>query len=147
MAAVTTRVIDAPPADVWRVLSDGWLYGLWVVGASRIRMVDATWPAEGSQIQHSVGCWPAAIDDKTSVTSMKPEKEIVLQARAWPGGEAAVHVALEPVGSSCRVTITEDATHGPARLIPGPLRRAGLDWRNRESLRRLAFLAERRQHS
>ena len=146
MPAVTTRVIDAPPADVWRVLSDGWLYPLWVVGASRIRMVDETWPAEGSEIQHSVGCWPALINDKTSVSAMKPEQELVLQARAWPGGEAAVHVELEPVGSSCRVTIREDATHGPARLVPGPLRRAGLDWRNRECLRRLAFLAERRQH-
>jgi uncharacterized protein YndB with AHSA1/START domain len=147
MASVTARLIGAPPADVWRVLSDGWLYGLWVVGASRIRMVDGTWPAAGSEIQHSVGCWPATINDTTSVTSMEPEKELVLQARAWPGGEAAVHVILEPLGSSCRVTIREDATHGPARLIPGPVRRTVLDWRNRESLRRLAFLAERRQHT
>jgi uncharacterized protein YndB with AHSA1/START domain len=147
MASVTARLIGAPAADVWRVLSDGWLYGLWVVGATRIRMVDETWPAAGSEIQHSVGFWPAMIDDTTSVTSMEPEKEIVLQARAWPGGEAEVHVKLEPVGSSCRVTINEDATHGPARLIPGPLRRTALDVRNRESLRRLAFLAERRQYT
>jgi uncharacterized protein YndB with AHSA1/START domain len=147
MASVTSRLIGAPPADVWRVLSDGWLDGLWVVGASRIRMVDETWPAEGSVIEHSVGCWPATINDTTSVTSMKPEKELSLQARAWPGGEAAVRVELEPVGSSCRVTIREDASRGPARLVPGPLRRTLLDWRNRESLRRLAFLAERRPHS
>jgi hypothetical protein len=33
---------------------------------------------------------------------------------------------------------------GPGRLVPGPLRDVLLRWRNVESLRRLAFIAERR---
>ena len=38
----------------------------------------------------------------------------------------------------------EDVTSGPARLVPKPVRTPMLAWRNIESLRRLAFLAERR---
>ncbi|WP_324188972.1 SRPBCC family protein [Nocardia farcinica] len=46
------------PADIERafaVLSDGWLYAGWVVGASHIRDVDPDWPGVGSRIHHSVG--------------------------------------------------------------------------------------------
>ena len=50
-----TTVINASIDDVWSVLSDGWLYPLWVVGASRMRDVDPDWPAVGSRIHHSVG--------------------------------------------------------------------------------------------
>lgn len=53
-----TTVINASTDDVWSVLSDGWLYPLWVVGASRMRDVDEDWPAVGSRIHHSVGVWP-----------------------------------------------------------------------------------------
>jgi hypothetical protein len=34
---VVTRKVNAPPADVWSVLSDGWQYATWVVGASHPR--------------------------------------------------------------------------------------------------------------
>ena len=47
-------------------------------------------------------------------------------------------------GDETVVTIREDARHGPARLVPKPLRDVGLKWRNTETLRRLAYLAERR---
>ena len=53
-------------------------------------------------------------------------------------------VTLEPQGADTLVTIEEDASHGPGRLVPPPLRHAMLGWRNVESLRRLAYLAERR---
>jgi hypothetical protein len=39
----------------------------------------------------------------------------------------------------------EDATKGPAVLVPKPLRDVVLDRRNREALRRLAILVERAQ--
>ena len=39
------------------------------------------------------------------------------------------------------IMITPD---GPAKLVPEPIRVAGIDMRNRESLRRLAYLAESR---
>jgi hypothetical protein len=42
------------------------------------------------------------------------------------------------------VVIEEDAVSGPGRLVPKPLRDPALAWRNVETLRRLAFIAENR---
>jgi uncharacterized protein YndB with AHSA1/START domain len=136
--------VKATPESVWRVLADGWLYPLWVVGASRIRQVDDTWPEPGSKIHHSVGLWPAVINDDTEVIECLPESVIGLRAKAWPAGEATVTVRLEPQGAGTRVRMQEDLTAGPARLVPKPMRAPVLVPRNRESLRRLAWLAERR---
>lgn len=144
MASTTHRVMQCTPGDVWNVLADGWLYGLWVVGASRIRDVDQSWPAPDSRIHHSVGSWPLLIDDTTSVLTADPTRSLRLRARAWPGGETEVLIEIEPTGSGCRVTITEDAVSGPGRLVPGPVRDALLHPRNSESLRRLGYLAEGR---
>jgi uncharacterized protein YndB with AHSA1/START domain len=136
--------MDATPDAVWRVLSDGWLYPLWVVGASRVREVDDSWPAAGSKIHHSVGLWPAVINDETEVLEVTQGSRLELKAKAWPGGEARVQLHLEPHGADTHVRMLEDVTGGPARLVPKPVRAPALLWRNRESLRRLAWLAERR---
>jgi hypothetical protein len=142
---VNTRNVSATPDDDWRVLSDGWLYPLWVVGASRMREVDDTWPQVGSKLHHSVGVWPLLIDDSTSVTECVPGSRISLRARAWPAGEAAVTITLTAAGGQTEVAIEEDAVSGPGVLVPKPVRAALLKWRNVETLRRLAFLAERRR--
>jgi len=42
--AVITRRVNAPPGVVWSMLADGWMYATWVVGAARVRLVDADWP-------------------------------------------------------------------------------------------------------
>ncbi|ACV78812.1 SRPBCC family protein [Nakamurella multipartita] len=144
MAATTYRDMDCTPGDVWDVLADGWLYGLWVVGASRIRDVDASWPAPDSRIHHSVGSWPLLINDTTSVLVCEPARSLRLRARAWPSGEAEVLIEIEPLGSGARVRIVEDAVSGPGKLVPPPLRSALLRPRNVEALRRLSYLAERR---
>lgn len=133
------------PDRVWKVLADGWLYPLWVVGASRMREVDDDWPAVGSRIHHSFGSWPLLLDDTTSVLECAPGSFLAVRARAWPTGEAEVKLHLSAIGSHTRVVIEEDVSSGPARLVPRPLRAAGLKWRNVESMRRLAFLAERRE--
>jgi uncharacterized protein YndB with AHSA1/START domain len=138
------EVIPTTPDAVWRVLSDGWLYPLWVVGASRIRQVDGTWPDPGSRIHHSVGVWPVVLDDDTEVTECVPESLLGLRARARPGGEAQVCLRLEARGAGTRVRMQEDLVSGPMRLVPKPLRAPALVVRNRESLRRLAWLAQRR---
>ncbi len=147
MTSTVSTTMKAAPPDVWAVLADGWLYGLWVVGASRIRQVEHSWPAEDSKIYHSVGSWPFVIDDTTRVVSCTPGREIVLQARAWPSGEASVRIEIEPAADGSRVTMTEDASHGPALVIPSVVRRAALDWRNSESLKRLTYLTEHRSAS
>ena len=139
-----SRTIAAPPEKVWAVLSDGWLYPLFVVGASRMRDVDESWPAVGAKLHHSVGSWPALIDDNTEVLEVEEGRRLVLRARAWPTGEATVEFLLEPTSEGTLVTITEDASKGPALLIPKPVREQQLDWRNTETLRRLSYVAERR---
>ena len=67
-----TRVIRTTPDRVWDVLADGWLYPLWVVGATRMRAVDAGWPEVGSKLHHSVGVWPLVLDDNTEVLECEP---------------------------------------------------------------------------
>jgi uncharacterized protein YndB with AHSA1/START domain len=136
--------VEATPDEVWSVLADGWLYPLWVVGATRMREVEDAWPAEGARIHHSVGVWPLVIDDHTEVLEADEGRRLRLQARAWPGGEAEVILHLEPRGDGTVVTIEEDLVAGPARLMPTPARSLLLKIRNRETLRRLAWLAERR---
>ena len=70
--ATNTRTIHATPEAVWDVLADGWLYPLWVVGASRMREVDDHWPAVGARLHHSVGSWPLLLDDETEVVAVVP---------------------------------------------------------------------------
>jgi uncharacterized protein YndB with AHSA1/START domain len=136
------RTVDAPPQAVWDVLADGWLYPVWVVGASRMRGVDAAWPEPGARIHHSVGVWPVLVDDDSEVLEAEPTRRLKLRAKGWPLGEAHVLVELEPVGAGTRVTISEDAVAGPGRWTPMVVRGPMLKWRNTETPRRLAFLAE-----
>jgi hypothetical protein len=109
-----------------------------------MREVDDRWPAVASKLHHSVGNWPLLIDDDTEVLESIPGSRLVLEARAWPTGKAKVTVRLEAVGAETDVTIEEDAVAGPVMMVPKPLRDAPLAWRNTETLRRLAYLAERR---
>jgi hypothetical protein len=143
--ATNTRVVHATPDQVWRVLADGWLYPLWVVGASRMREVDDNWPEVGSRLHHSVGLWPLMLDDNTEVTGVTPGVTLSLRARAWPMGEAAVHIRLSPVGTDTEVRIDEDVVSGPGALMPQPVRGLSLKSRNNETLRRLAYIAEHRE--
>lgn len=138
-----TRHVDAPAAAVWGVLVDGWLYANWVVGASRVRSVDLTWPAAGSVLQHSFGVWPAVIGDESLVLESDPERRLVIQARGWPMGEARVELTIEAWGDeTCDVTMAEDAVAGPGTVVPRALRHAMIAARNREALHRLALIAE-----
>lgn len=141
---VNRRIVAATPDAVWDVLADGWLYPLWVVGATRIREVGKDWPEKGSRIHHSVGVWPLLINDHTEVLDAVPGRSIKLRARGWPVGEAEIELRLSDVGAQTEVVIQEDAVAGPGTLVPEPLKSLTLKWRNTESLRRLAFLVEGR---
>jgi uncharacterized protein YndB with AHSA1/START domain len=138
------RRMNCSPEQVFDVLNDGWTYPLWVVGASRMRDVDEDWPAQGSRLHHSFGVWPLLIDDSTEVLEIEPGRRLVLEARGWPIGKARVEITVEAAGDDSLVTITEDATGGPAQLVPELLRQPTIDFRNRETLRRLGYLAEGR---
>jgi uncharacterized protein YndB with AHSA1/START domain len=140
-----TRTINTTPERVWEVLADGWAYPLFVVGASRMRDVDAAWPTVGSRIHHSVGLWPALINDHTRVTEERPNQLLGLRARGWPLGEADIQFRLTPTGDGrTEVTIEEKVASGPGVLVPQPFKGLTIKWRNSETLRRLSFVAERR---
>ncbi|MDN3312086.1 SRPBCC family protein [Microbacterium oryzae] len=136
------REIRCSPETLFRVLGDGWLYPVWVVGASRMRQVEAEWPQTGSRLHHSFGSWPALIDDTTVCLEWDPPHRMVLQARGWPIGEAKVTIEVKPRGEGSVVRILERADEGPGTLIPQFLMDPMLHARNNETLRRLAFLAE-----
>jgi hypothetical protein len=139
--STVTQVFNSPASAVWKVIADGWLYSGWVVGASRIRDVDARWPEVGALLHHSVGAWPLLINDSTKVTAVEPERRLELIARGWPIGEAKVVITLEDLGEQCRVTIIEDAVRGPGLAVPKVLRDPVITVRNRETLDRLELMA------
>jgi hypothetical protein len=138
------RRVHARTEDVYAVLTDGWSYGLWVVGAVHIRRVSSDWPRVGSTIEHSVGAWPLMIEDRTVVEENEPGRMLQLRARAGPGGTARVRLELTPDGTGTTIRMTEDAVAGLGRLIPVPVRAPLLKLRNAESLARLAALARGR---
>jgi uncharacterized protein YndB with AHSA1/START domain len=142
--STTSRPVSATPEQVWAVLSDGWLYALWVVGAARMRGVDDTWPDVGSQLHHSVGSWPLLIDDTTEVLEVEENRRLLLLARGWPAGQAHVEIILETRGTDTVITIVEQATAGPGALLPKVVQDPQLHVRNIEALRRLSYLVEGR---
>jgi hypothetical protein len=139
--STVTQVFNSPAPDVWKVIADGWLYSGWVVGASRIRSVDAHWPQVDARLHHSVGAWPLVINDSTQVTAVDPGKSLELMARGWPLGEAKVVITLEDQGTQCRVSIAEDAVRGPGLAVPKVVRDPLISVRNRETLKRLELMA------
>ena len=48
--AKNVRTMNCHPDDVFRVLSDAWLYPAWVVGASRMRDVDEATTGPGGRV-------------------------------------------------------------------------------------------------
>ena len=140
--AKNVRTMSCIPEDVFRVLGNGWLYPAWVVGASRMRDVDETWPRPGAELHHSVGVWPALLDDTTVVEYWDPPHRVVMRAKGWPIGEARVTLRVRSYGDGTMVRIDEEPVSGPATLLPGVLTTPLLRWRNSETLHRLAYLAE-----
>ncbi len=138
------REVDASPEQVWAVLSDGWSYPGWVVGASRMRAVDPRWPEPGTKLHHSAGLWPVVLNDETEVRRSEPNRRLVLVARGRPIGEAVIDLEIEPRGTACTLRMREDAVSGPGRLVPRAVRQVVIGARNAETLRRLAYIAEGR---
>ncbi len=137
--------VRASAARVFAELSDGWAYVGWVVGATHIRDVDASWPQAGSKIHHKVGVWPTDIADYTESLACEPGRRLLLRARGWPLGEATVEIVLEERSPMLtEVIIREAPTAGPGRWLDNRVLRWMLRLRNRETVRRLADRAEHR---
>jgi hypothetical protein len=142
--SLNVRTMDCPPSAVFDVLADGWLFPVWVVGASRMRDVDRNWPEPQSLLHHSVGSWPAVIDDQTVSEEWFPPHRAVMRAKGWPIGEARVTIDVKPRGDGCVVRLQEHPVAGPGDWVPRALTEPMLYLRNLETLRRLAWVAEGR---
>jgi hypothetical protein len=138
-----TRDVHASRQQVWDVMADGWTYSQWVVGNSRMRAVHPNWPAPGSTIRHSIGVWPAVIDDETVAEECVPLEELVLLAKTGPAGAARVTLRLKDIPNGCRVEMDEVVVRGPMSVLPQPVQAIAFWPRNHESLWRLGALAER----
>jgi uncharacterized protein YndB with AHSA1/START domain len=136
--------VAAPPERVFDVLSDGRLYGHWVVGSRAIRAVDPGWPAPGTRLHHTVGIGPLNLDDNTCVEDAEPPWRLRLRARARPLGTAVVSIELHPHPVGTRVVMVEDPGDPLSCLWFAPPVQPLLRRRNAESLRRLRDLAEGR---
>ncbi len=133
----------APPEAVFAVLSDGRRYADWVVGAKKIRDVDASWPAPGAKFHHMVGVGPLTIKDSSAPEAIVSPRSMTLNVRARPAGIARVHITLEPDGEGgTDITMDEYPIAGIARVTDNPIQRTLLRGRNLEALRRLKNLAE-----
>lgn len=142
--ATVSRHVDAPPTAVWDVLADGWTYSNWVVGASHVRAVGATWPAAGAVLHHSQGIFPVTLDDEAVVEVSKPASRLVLLAKGRPLGTARVELDLRSEDGGTRVTMSETPVSGPGKWTHNPVADRLLVHRNTEALSRLAAMAERR---
>ena len=138
-----TRDIRASRQQLWDVIADGWTYSQWVVGNSRMRAVDPNWPAPGATIRHSIGVWPAVVDDETITEECVPLEKLVLLAKTGPAGAARVTLWLSDISNGCRVEMDEVGVRGPVSLMPKSVQAVAFWPRNRESLWRLGALAER----
>ena len=138
----TETYVDAPPDAVFDVLADPRSYAHWVVGASRTRKADASWPDPGSRFHHTQGLFGIGLPDNTEVLSSDRPRRLVMEARIRPFAVNKVEMRLRSRGAGTRVTMIEYPTGGLAKLLPGPLTDVMLHLRNLEALRRLRGLAE-----
>lgn len=145
MSSGTVQIAHCTPDDVFATLADGWLYPVWVVGAARMRDVSPTWPEEGSKIHHSLGIWPVLVNDETEIVEWTPSRRMRLRAKAGPLGRGVVLIEVRPYADGCLIRMSEEPVTGVVRYMPDFLWAPLLRARNRETLRRLAAIAEGRR--
>lgn len=131
--------IAATPAVVFDVLAEPRTYPEWLVGAKRIRAVDADFPSEGAEFHHTVGAGPVSVDDSTEVLEVDRPDRLKLRVKAGHfNGVVEFLLLASPKGTEVR--FRERPIGPPAALTP--FLRLSLQARNGESLRQLRELVE-----
>jgi uncharacterized protein YndB with AHSA1/START domain len=136
--------LAADPEEVFSVLDDAEAYPRWVVGARRMRRVDADWPREGSEFHHAIGLPGAELHDSTEVLEHTFPHRIVLEVRFRPTGTARVELVVDGTDEGSVVTMEESPDSGPVSWLPRLLTDPMLHLRNAWSLARLRSEVERR---
>ena len=139
--------VSASPEAVFEVLDDADAYPRWVVGARRLRRVDADWPREGSEFHHAIGLPGAELHDSTEVLEHEPLHRIVLEVRFRPTGTARVELVVDATDDGAVVTMAETPDSGPVSWLPRFVTEPALHARNALSLQRLRHEVERRDRS
>jgi len=139
------RHIEATPDRVWDVLADGWLYPLWVVGATAMQDVDDTWPDAGARLDHLSGSWPLALKQRTTVLECDPGRRLVLEASSRHLGASRIATSLTPSRDGVDVRLERHLVRGIRKIVPEPVKRPLLNAWADDCLLRLSFLAERRR--
>ncbi len=132
------------PSLIFSVLRDGWSYHKWVVGTSRIRAVDATWPQPGARLHYRLGRGPVSKDDETRSVRLVDGSELELEAVGRPLGTARVDFRIDQVRDGALVTMIEHPTKGPLADLHNPGFELLIYLRNLETLRRLEREVSRR---
>ena len=100
------------------MLAEPRTYPDWLVGAQRIRGVDADFPSQGAEFDHSVGPTSATtIDDSTEVLLVDRPSRLTLLARVGPL-HAQVDMLLEPTPGGCVVRFRERPAGWAMALTP-----------------------------
>lgn len=134
--------IAATPEEVFEVLAEPWTYPEWLVGAKKIRDVDADFPAKGAGFDHTVGAGPISVDDSTKVLEVHAPDRLTLKVRAGRlNGVVTFLVLASQRGVEVRF---RERPIGPAAALT-PQLRPSLQARNGESLRQLGYLIESRR--
>lgn len=134
------RITSASPDQVWQVLSNGWLFTRWAIGATPVCGVDDDWPNVGSRLHHAIGRGRLAIRTQTQVLASTPAQRLQLRTEGWPCGSSELVVTLEPAwpGTNLQVdelVVTPDYGLGPT------VHNVLLQWRITQASRGLDLLA------
>ena len=116
----------------------------WVLGARRIRSVDASWPDEGSRFHHAIGNAAGELHDSSKVLERDRPHRIVLEVRFRPTGVARVTIETAESQEGTEVVLEEHPERGPFALLPRVVTDPMLWVRNLVSLQRLRHEIERR---
>jgi len=133
----------ASPGAVFAVLDDAYAYPRWVVGTRRVRAVDPSWPAVGSEFHHAIGTAVAELHDSSKVLERDAPRRLVLEVRFRPTGVARVTLDVHATSEGSTITMYEEPVSGPAARIPKLLLDPVLTLRNAVALCRLRHQVER----
>ena len=141
------RHFDAAPEDVFAVLVDAWHYPDWLIGAAKIREVDANWPSPGSAFHHAVGVRPFVIPDKTTVIDVEPDRVLKLHVMARPLVSADVTFRITGGDDEgCVLSFEEEPSVRTIGNLVRPVMDPVIHLRNQRSLRSMdTLVAERKQ--
>jgi uncharacterized protein YndB with AHSA1/START domain len=137
---ISRRRFDAPPEDLWEVVTDAQRYPSWLVGARHVDAPQRRWPRVGASFDHQVGMGPVEVHDRTTVLRSEPPRALELIVRARPLLRATVLFELQAEGTGTLLQMDERPV-GRFRLI-APLIAPLVKLRNDRSLAHLSDLVD-----